>query len=220
MARFNQAVRRFVSALSAPLASIACIGGLCAAAVVLAPPALAAPEPSPIPKRWQLEINASPLQTAVIGGRSYFFLTYRVTNNSPQDLLFAPAFELSTDEGDLLRSGREVSVGVTREILNRLADPLVEDQISIVGTLLRGPENSKWGVVIWPMPQQLLNEVAVYCAGFSGETAPVEVPNPVTGKKEKKLLRKSWMIRYRMPGVLKPSDGTAFDPAENRWIMR
>ena len=44
--------------------------GLCAAAVVPGPPALAAPEPSPIPKRWQLEINASPLQTAVVGNRS------------------------------------------------------------------------------------------------------------------------------------------------------
>jgi hypothetical protein len=216
MARLNQAVRRLVSAFAA----FACMTGVAASAVLLAPAAVAAPEPSPIPKRWQLDINASPLMTAVVGNRSYFFITYRVTNNSPQDLLFAPAFELSTDEGDLLRSGRDVSVDVTREIMNRLADPLIEDQISIVGTLLRGPENSKWGVVIWPMPQQLLNEVSVYCAGFSGETAPVEIPNPKTGQKEKKLLRKSWMMRFRMPGVLKPGDGAAYDPAENRWIMR
>jgi hypothetical protein len=216
MARSNQAVRRLVSGFTA----LACLAALSAGAIVLTPSAIAAPEPSPIPKRWQLEIQAGQLMTTVVDDRAYFFLTYRVTNNSPQDLLFAPAFELSTDEGTLLRSGRDVSVGVTREIMNRLADPLIEDQISIVGTLLRGPENSRWGVVIWPMPQRHLNEVAVYCAGFSGETAPVEVPNPKTGQKEKKLLRKSWMMRYRMPGDLEPGNGAAFDPVENRWIMR
>src|ERR1041384_7762631 len=74
-------------------------------------PAYGAPEPSPVPKRWELDIQPGPLRTAVVntesGPRSYFFLTYKVTNNGTADLLFAPAFELATDEtGEPLRSGR------------------------------------------------------------------------------------------------------------------
>ncbi|MBX3376627.1 MAG: hypothetical protein KF678_06450 [Phycisphaeraceae bacterium] len=199
--------------------AIAMVGALVAGGLALVPAAHAAPEPSPIPKRWQLEISTSPLMMAVVGGRSYFFMTYRVTNNSPQDQLFAPAFELATDEGDLVRSGRDVPVEVTREIITRLADPMIEDQISIVGNLLRGPENAKTGVVVWPMPQQFNAQISIFAAGFSGETAVVEVPS-ASGKSEKKLLRKTWMMRYSLPGQLKPGTGEAFLPVESRWIMR
>ncbi len=190
-------------------------------ALALGPAVIAAPEPSPIPKRWQLEIAPSALMTAVVGDKSYFFMTYRVTNNSSQDLLFAPSFELSTDDGTLIRSGRDVPLEATREIISRLADPMLEDQISIVGTLLRGPENAKVGVVIWPIPQQHLSEVSVFCAGFSGETATVEVPSATKpGQNEKKLLRKSHWLRFRMPGQIKPGTGESFTPDEARWIMR
>ena len=220
MALWNRARSAARKAFSPTILACAMATGLIGVALTAATPALAAPEPSPIPKRWQLEITTSPLRTAVVGNRAYFFMTYKVTNNSPQDLLFAPAFELATDEGSLLRSGRDVPIEVTREMLSRLASPLIEDQISIVGTLLRGPENAKQGVVIWPVPQQHLTEVAVYCAGFSGETAPVEIANPKTGQMEKKLLRKSWMMRYTFPGEFSPSSGDSFEPGESRWIMR
>ncbi len=219
--RARAAARRVmtVTAVIAATAGVGMLGILGAAPR----PAMAAPEPSPIPKRWQLEISTSLLRTAVvnIGGteRAYFYLTYKVTNNSSQDLLFAPAFELATDEGDLLRSGRDVPMDVTREIMGRLDNELIEDQIGIVGTLLRGPENARQGLVIWPVPQDHLTEVAVYCAGFSGETTPVAIPTE-DGKQVNKLLRKSWMMRYRMPGDLKPGDGTTFEPSESHWIMR
>lgn len=219
--RARAAARRVMTVTSV----IAAIGGVGMLGILGASPrpVMAAPEPSPIPKRWQLEISTSLLRTAVVnvGGteKAYFYLTYKVTNNSAQDLLFAPAFELATDEGDLLRSGRDVPMEVTREIMSRLDNELIEDQIGIVGTLLRGPENARQGVVIWPVPQDHLVEVAVYCAGFSGETTPVAIPTE-DGKQVNKLLRKSWMMRYRMPGDLKPGDGTQFEPSESHWIMR
>ena|ERR1043165_3107076 len=225
MARTNRA-RAAARRLMTVSTFLAAFAGICMVEVATTRPAQAAPEPSPIPKRWQLDIATSALQTAIVetpggGSRAYFFMTYKVTNNSAHDLLFAPSFELATDEGDLLRSGRDVSLEVTREILGRLDNPLIEDQISIVGTLLRGPENAKQGLVIWPITQDHLTEVAVYCAGFSGETATVDIPSPDDPKQVvKKLLRKSWMMRYRMPGDMKITAGDRYDSNESKWIMR
>jgi hypothetical protein len=237
--------------------------------------AAAAPEPAPIPRRWQLDVETSPLRATVVdlpgtGSRAYFYMTFKVTNNSTTDVLFAPAFELATDDMALLRSGRDVPVGVTNEIKNRLQNPLLEDQISIVGTLLRGAENAKEGLVIWPVPAEHQFEVTVYAAGFSGETATVEVPMaaattataplasaarvqpaptlpqparasatvPVAdppaakpgqpkgaaaaapSKTEKKVLRKTLMLRYRLPGDLQPGRDAPMEPIESRWIMR
>ncbi len=69
-----------------------------------------APEPDPIPRRWQLEIQPGPLRIATVdvkdeGPKAYFYMTYKVTNASGGDLLFAPSFDLATDQGDVLRSG-------------------------------------------------------------------------------------------------------------------
>lgn len=198
----------------------------------LAPTAMAAPEPAPIPRRWQLDVEVSPLRMIVldapgVGARPYYFLTYKVTNNTAQDILFAPAFELATDGMDVHRSGRDVPVAVTNALIEKIQNPFLEDQISIVGTLLRGEENAKEGLVIWPVPSLHQSEVVVYAAGFSGETATVEIPVVKTdenGNKveatEKKVLRKTLMLRYRMPGDLAPGFDEPMEPSQQQWIMR
>ncbi|MFN0133534.1 MAG: hypothetical protein ACKVW3_13530 [Phycisphaerales bacterium] len=184
----------------------------------------AAPEPSPIPKRWQLEIEPTPLRVIVldvpgVGPQAFLYLTYTVTNNSGIDLLFAPSFDITTDEGQVLRSGRDVPVAAVRQLMERLANPLLEDQIGVVGTLLRGEENAKESLAVWPVPTTLLSELTVFFAGFSGETATVEVPN-AAGRLEKKVLRKTLEMRYRIPGELNVMAIDPILPFERRWIMR
>ncbi len=62
--RARAAARRVmtVTAVIAATAGVGMLGILGAAPR----PAMAAPEPSPIPKRWQLEISTSLLRTAVV----------------------------------------------------------------------------------------------------------------------------------------------------------
>lgn len=189
--------------------------------------AMAAPEPEVVPRRWQLDIRTGPLRvttmmvpvpgstTGETRPRMFYYLPYTVTNKSGEDLLFAPSFELATDEGELMRSGRGVPVDVTRQIVASLENPFVQDQISIIGQLLQGEENRKDGVVVWPVGETDITEVVVYAAGFSGETATEEDPD---GKKV--VLRKTLMIRYRVPGTLEGQGSTPLEPYETRWIMR
>ncbi len=71
------------------------------------------------------DIDVGPLRVAMVDieghePQVYYYMTYRVTNNSGQDLQFAPIFEAGTDEGELFRAGRDVPRAVRLELLDRL----------------------------------------------------------------------------------------------------
>lgn len=204
---------RFVLAAVGALTALAGLAGM------------AAPEPDPVPRRWQLDVKLGPLRVAKVdvpGGTSkaYFYLTYKVTNASGTDVLLAPAWDLATSDGRIARSGRNVPAAVTQELLKTLHSDYLEDQISIIGVLMQGEENAKDGLVVWAIDDLRVNEVDVFAAGFSGESKPMEVLNPSSGEKEKVLLRKTLMARYSTPGEIENQGSAPFDPAEVRWIMR
>lgn len=187
--------------------------------------ACAAPEPSPVAKRWELSFKPGPLRLMTldvpgVGPKVFLYFTYTVTNNSGQDLLFAPMFELATPEGVLARSGREVPVGVTREIIDKLENPFLQDQINVLGMLLQGPENAKEGIVVWPADQLKVSEVTIFGSGFSGETAIEDFLDPSTGQTRKETLRKTAMLTYKIPGELMGRGAGALADPELRWIMR
>jgi len=184
-----------------------------------------APEPDPVPRRWQLDFKIGPLRMVTLdtsegGSSQFYYLTYRVTNTSGEDLLLAPSFELSTAAGELLRSGRDVPAQVTAQVLELLSNPFIEDQIGILGVIMQGEENAKDGVVIWPVTDMHPEEVAVYASGFSGETKYENTRDPKTGQPERKVLRKTFMARYSMPGELDGRGSQPFPPYEQKWIMR
>ncbi len=216
---FSQAA---VSPLRAHALFAAVVAGLVG---VLVACAAWAPEPDPVPRRWQLDLRLGPLRMVTLdspeGSReSFYVLTYRVTNTSGEDLLLAPSFEMSTASGELLRSGRNVPARVTATILELLNNPFIEDQISILGVIMQGEENAKDGVVIWPVTDYHPVELAIYASGFSGETKHVMTKDPGTGEPVRSVVRKTYMSRYLMPGELVGRGTDPFDPYEQKWIMR
>ncbi len=198
--------------LFAPLAALAL---LASTALGVRPP-----EPSPVPQRWQLDVKAGELRTATVEvdgeARHFMYITYTVTNNSGEDVLFAPIFELATDEGHLLRAGRGVSARVTEEIIARQKNEFLEDQISITDQILQGKENARDGIAIWPVEDYAVDRITVYAAGFSGETATVDLP-----RGGQMTVRKQYRLRYDLPGSL---EGFASKPLPRShrpdWIMR
>lgn len=189
--------------------------------VSVSSPVMAAPQPEPIPRRWQLEFEPGALRLAMIPTESgaiqaYYYLTYYVENNTGQDLIFAPSFELATDDGEIRRSGIGVPASVTKQLLERLRNPFLLDQISAVGLLLQGEENAREALVVWPADNLEVDEILIFAAGFSGETTTLTRPD--TG--EPVLLRKTMMLRYETPGALTGLGDRPIQRAEQRWIMR
>ncbi len=185
----------------------------------------AAPEPAPIPTAWEFEFDAGPLRLAYVdvpgvGSRPYFYLTYTVTNYWSADLLYAPDFYLKTDEGEILRSGENIPPVVTAEMLDRLGNPLISDQISILGNVLEGPENARSGVVIWPATDLDVDEIMVFAANLSGESTVYWTKDRESGQRRRSVLRKTLMLRYETPGDLANRGGEPLELVDTVWVMR
>lgn len=190
--------------------------------VLPAAPASAAPEPAAIPTRWEFTLDPGPLRVMTVdignGPQAYYYLTYKVTNHSGEDRFFTPTFEIYTDDGTLMRSGRDVPQEVTDYILRRLGNALLLDEIGIQDTLLQGRENAREGLVVWPVRETDIDEIKIFANGFSGETKTIERPDngkPIT-------LRKTMMLVHRVPGHVNTNTSRPIPRLENasRWIMR
>lgn len=192
----NEHIRRF---------SAACTLLPILAALFLLPAAPAQAEPaSPAPTAagvdWTVQFRPGPLRVYAdpINGRLYWYFTYRVTNTTGQDRMFAPRAELFTDKGEIIRSGRGVPSEVTRRLRGLLDNPLLEDENQILGDLRQGKENARDGLVIWPVTDLDCNGLTIFVTGLSN--AIERVPHPVSG--DEVVLRKTLRIDYRIAGNL------------------
>jgi hypothetical protein len=194
------------------------------------------PEPAPVPQSWEFDVEFGDLHAITVDVKkigpqgeeelqpmSFFYLTYTVTNHSGQDLLFAPNFELGTDKGPPIPSGRAGGVPreATAQILELQQNPFLETQLGILGTLQQGEENAKEGLVVWVLDDLTVDEVTVYAAGFSGETDTLEWTDPQSGESVRVILQKTREMRFATPGTIDPSASEPFRLKERpRWIMR
>lgn len=183
--------------------------------------AVAAPEPEAIPRRWEIRVEPGPLRCMNVevpgkGPQSYFYMTFKATNLSGQDLYFAPSFDLSLSDGTIARSGRDVPAEATKAILGYVNNPFLKEEIALQGQFLQGPENAKEGLVVWPARTLKFSEASVYMAGFSGETKSIIRPD--TGKAH--VLRKTLMLRHEVNGEIDPTLNTTLTRSIQRWILR
>ncbi len=183
--------------------------------------ARAAPEPEAAPRRWQLRLAPGDLRVAVVdaagaGPRAYLYMTYKVVNNSGEDRDFSPWFEMATDSGQIARAGRDVPHAVVQELLRRIDNSFLQDDLSVQGRLLQGEENAREGLIVWPAADMTAGEYTVFAMGFSGETKTVARPD----NGEEVVLRKSLMLTHDGTGRLDPTTGRPLNRTAERWILR
>lgn len=180
---------------------------------------------------WELDLQVSPLRFTTLelspgNVRSFYYLTYTVTNNTRRDIrLFLPSWELVTGSGEMLRAGRDVPIEANSRIMQSLRSPLLQDHISAIGPLLQGAENSKQVLVVWPAPSARPVDVTIFAAGFSGDSATVTPPKPITkpdgsAASTQVVLRKTRMLRYAAPGDLAARGDLPLPMIEASWVMR
>lgn len=188
------------------------------AAALLSIEAWGFPKPAPVPYRWELQFEPGELRLYQDpdGGSAYWFMTYKITNRTGRQQVWAPGFTLFTDAGEILPAGRDVPAPVTDKLVELLANPLLETQNQIIGEVEHGRENAREGLAVWPARNLQVNQISLFISGMSGETASVE--NPVSG--ERVLLRKTLQRDYLISGDAAPRGSRPVPLVSQTWVMR
>ncbi len=190
-----------------------------AGSLSLASRTFAAPEPSIVPISWELNFRHGDLQrliTTVNGSPvTYWYMRYTVINNSNQDVLFTPDFQLSTDTGQVQPAFKDVPSAVVTQIKSMYKNTQLLGPNEILGKLLQGEDNAKDGVIVFSNIDPDARQYQIFIAGLSGETAQVD--NPLTHQPA--VLQKTLILDYTIPG-----QAINIQPAPKlkavKWVMK
>lgn len=181
----------------------------------------AAPEPQIVPSAYQLDFSYKKPQPIAIRSPEgdiqwYWYLTYTVTNKTGADHLFIPDVTVSYDDGAIVQAGADIPATVFKAIQKKERNPLLLSPLQVVGELLQGDDFAKTSVAIWPQFGPKVDEMRIFFAGLSGETAKLKIK----GKKEPALLRKTRMLIYEVPGTGTHPQEQVLKRKSDTWIMR
>jgi hypothetical protein len=188
--------------------------------------AATAPEPAIVPRAWEFEFtfkNPRPIAVQNLAGDNewYWYISYKVVNNTKDERLFIPDFTIADDQGRIIAGGQGVKSNVFDAIKQRLGNRLLESPADIVGNLLRGEDNAKEGVIIWPHAKDNIDHLRVFIGGLSGETAFVKVPDPADASKTVDVLvSKTLMLEFAFPGSPEKVDQQVVELKRQKWVMR
>jgi hypothetical protein len=179
------------------------------------------PEPTAVIRSWQFDFSANPPQPIAVADASgrtrwYWYVTYKVVNNTGQERMFIPDVTVATDQGQIISAGRNIPAPVFAAIKQRVGNRLLENPTQMVGRLMQGEDYAKESAAIWLDPGTEVGEIRVFFEGLSGETA--QITNPLTGKPV--LMRKTLMRVYQMPGRPATPQQQTVLPSEEIWVMR
>ena len=163
--------------------------------------AQAFPKPEIVSTSWVLDFTYNQPKPIAVTDRMgnirwYWYMSYKVVNNTGNERILAPEFTIATDSGKIMQANKDVPYYVFSEVKKALKNPYVVSPIEVVDTILQGEDYAKESVAIWPAFNHDVDEYSIFVSGLSGESAHVK--NPVT--QETVLLRRTHMITYKTPG--------------------
>ena len=179
------------------------------------------PQPSPYPISWELEFTHGTPKRVVVDlpgsgvPQAYWYMTYRVTNNTGQERTFLPVFELLGNDGKVIRSEQVVPPKVFERIQQREGNQFLEPALQIAGEIRLGEDEARDGVAIWPEPSPEMGSFSIFVTGLSGENVKVKGADD-----QETFLRKTLQLNYFVRGDdVFPGEDEVNENAE-RWIMR
>lgn len=206
---------------------LACVTLFAAVAMTSIAPARF-PEPSPYPTSWELTFKHDTPRRIVIeipghgSPKAYWYMTYTATNNTTEEQIFLPTFELVTKEGKVIRSDTEQSSVVFDSVAQRERSKPLQSALDLQGRILIGEDQAKYGVAIWEEPEAELGSFSIYVSGLSGETAVLKdsQEKPIADKDGKPItLRKTLKIDYTVRGDELYANDAIISNGES-WVMR
>jgi hypothetical protein len=148
----------------------------------------------------------------------YWYLPYKVVNNTGARRLFVPSVAVADDNGRVIQAGQDVPDKVYDKVQQRLSDPLLKSPIQVKGPLLEGQDHAEESVFIWKAFErnEKIDRFRIFVAGLSGKTTMIQ--NPRTG--EPVQLQHTLMLEYRAPGAPASPADQPLEFLKQDWVMR
>ena len=179
------------------------------------------PKPSLYPISWEFKFeHGTPKRISVkvpgsLVPQAYWYLPYTVTNETDQERIFLPVFEILTEDGRTIRSDKNIPFQVFQAIKAQEGNKLLLPAPQVAGELRLGPDQAKDGVAIWPEPSPRMGHFSIFVQGLSGEAATVKGPD-----KKDIILRKTLQLNYLIRGdEIFPGEDEVNKESED-WVMR
>lgn len=198
-----------------------------------------APVPESMPITWELEFRVlgslRPIRIILPGddhATTFWYLRYRITNDTGDDRQFIPSLDLCTDTGQLFNAKTAVPRVVYDEIKSLHSQPLLKNTAGMTGKILQGEDNAKDGVAIWPDFDPAAGEVDIFVGGLSGEHVTIALPSPIEatilnhqGEQvivtvSEVVLQKTLQLSYAVPGEAAARFNTPTTLTAETWVMR
>ena len=210
-------------------AQILCLAPTLASATI----ARAAPQAATVPKSWQLDFefqDPKRLTLAPLGQpkTSYWYVLYRVTNNTGRDVPFYPSIRLVTDTLDVVVAGDDVNPQAYDVIAatHKREFPFLAPPASVTGLLLQGEENARTTVAVFRAFDSRADSFTIHVGGLSGEI--VRIANPAFDRTQEEsksnarafFLRRTLAIHYDIPGDASTSGLHRPIRRSREWVMR
>ena len=196
----------------------------------------AAPEPALAPRAWELDFEFSDPQRITVRvpgeaeARIFWYVIYRVTNETRREIHFYPTFEIVTSKYRVYPSDLATHPKVYNTIKKRHAKthPFLVEPVDALGRLLQGEDNTRASVAIWSAfdADEDVDKFMLYIGGLSGEVTKVRNPHfdpssQVTKKNPRFfVLRKTLAVEYSLPGNRKTQRKVRPVRVERTWVMR
>ncbi|HPF41282.1 MAG TPA: hypothetical protein P5081_12675 [Phycisphaerae bacterium] len=210
-------------------------------------PALATPEPSPTPVTWELQFSSTRPERINVGGRTYWYILYTVTNNTIEDVAFHPEIvrveeiesEVPADKAkDEAQKASKITVtpsivGLDRSVFDAIkrrhekTHPFLIHPVDVISTLRQGDDNAVTSVAVFPEMDARVSSFTIYVGGLSGEQIvrvnPLfDAKKPADEEKNPRVfvMRKTLAMPYTLPGDTRTRKTATPKLGVMEWVMR
>jgi len=195
--------------------------------------AWAAPKAGFVGGSWELDIEfADPqrisIPTADGGEETYWYVVYRVTNRTGQDVALFPSFRIVTNTLQVVDAEDGVHPSVYDRIaaLQRQQFPFFAPPAKITGTLLQGRENARESAAVFRTFDPEASSFTLYMSGFAGHidrqrNPAFDVSKPVSDANPRSFLfRRTLSVVYDLPGDPQTRAFARPIRRSREWVMR
>lgn len=194
------------------------------------------PKPSINRIAWELDFeHGTPTRIMVTvpgqqAPKAYWYMTFKVTNNTNEEQEFLPIFEMVDDKANIHRSDKAIPPAVFEAIKLRERNKFLQPLGQATGRLLVGADQAKDSVAIWAEPVERMGTFQIFVTGLSGEAIwfkdgkelPMQKADWIKIKADQagEILRKTLELLYHVPGDEVYQGRDLVHLKKEHWVMR